>query len=690
MTTDPTEPAAEPEYRGRATYCPEDNKLRLYVGRVPREEFLKLRAQGWTALHKQRDAGGGDFVAHWTPDRRDTALEYAGLIEDEDMGPDERAADRAERFGGYRDKRTDDATGHADRYDAGPSAHGYQSQARAERAAARHDRIANRANDAWGKAEYWQRRTEGVIRHALHVAAPGVRMGRIKELEALIRKHEKEVAERTALYQLWQKIAALTDPAAQTQAALHAAGHYRVYGDYRHPRAETLSDYYKNNDASLYSLLSHETDPITGAEACAFYFSDHSEPAQEDDWSLHYRLRLAYENQMLAAQGGRLEQCEVLLGGKLGNKLIIKVSKSTATGRATSVDLLGPKVQGWHYQVSNIPGTEWATYKFELERLSPGAYTPPTTESLAELAEVQKKIKAAKKTTNGGPIPLINPTDEDAERLQALWNEQIKARGDAKRAKDKYSYVPEFVKVEVCRMTQAQYSACSGGTYTSCKTVELYAFGRENSRRAYWTKEEAKARLAAWGPILCKIRQRSGPNYMADHVIVITDKPQKPLPAAMWEDPKPGILAQIEERFDELEAAVRKAWDADRTDAQKEVFNLAVCVGICYEASTTQYGYTEEGCEWAQRIRDQRANTIQCSACGVTTPRSQWQEYSNALFPAAIVCPSCDMCHAATPACKTAPVIGTAAPDAIEKYWAESASASVQASYAQAELRILE
>ena len=53
--------AVEPA--GRATYCPEDNKLRLYVGRVPREEYLKLRAEGWTALHKQREAGGGDFVA---------------------------------------------------------------------------------------------------------------------------------------------------------------------------------------------------------------------------------------------------------------------------------------------------------------------------------------------------------------------------------------------------------------------------------------------------------------------------------------------------------------------------------------------------------------------------------------------------------------------------------------------------
>src|SRR5882724_10987338 len=96
-----TENPAEKEYTGQATYCPEDNKLRLYVGRVPRDEYLKLRADGWVALHKQREAGGGDFAAVWTPERRDTALSYAGIIEDEDMSPGERAADRAERFGGY-------------------------------------------------------------------------------------------------------------------------------------------------------------------------------------------------------------------------------------------------------------------------------------------------------------------------------------------------------------------------------------------------------------------------------------------------------------------------------------------------------------------------------------------------------------------------------------------------------------
>lgn len=260
-----TEPGQNPEPANdyRATYSPESNKLYLYVGRVPRDEYLKLRAEGWKALHKQREAGGGDFVATWTPSRRDTALEYAGIIEDEDMGPEERAADRAERFAGYREKRTVEATGRADTYDAGPSAHGFQSAARAERAAARHDRQAGRAVDAWDKAEYWQRRTAGVISHALYKSSPSVRMGRIKTLEADLRKEQAEIEQASKIYKSWQAVAAMTDTEAQLIAAKRLADSYFSGGDAIHPRT--------GQKQSLWRMLGDEQDPITGAEAAAPY-----------------------------------------------------------------------------------------------------------------------------------------------------------------------------------------------------------------------------------------------------------------------------------------------------------------------------------------------------------------------------------------------------------------------------------
>ena len=147
----------ETNENNEATYCPEDDKLRLYVGRVPREEYEFLRAEGWISTPKQ----DCDFVAVWNPSREATALQYAGFIGDEDTPPTERAADRAERFEGYREKRTNEALGHADNLSSGSL--GFQSQAKAEREERKLERMATKAGNQWDKAEYWQRRTAGVI-----------------------------------------------------------------------------------------------------------------------------------------------------------------------------------------------------------------------------------------------------------------------------------------------------------------------------------------------------------------------------------------------------------------------------------------------------------------------------------------------------------------------------------------------
>ena len=530
-----------PAATGSATYCPEDNKIRLYVGRVPRDEYLRLRSEGWTSTPKQ----GCDFVATWTPERYETAQAYSdgGLIDDEDQSPAERAADRAERFGGYCDKRTTEATGHADRFDAGPSAFGFQSKARAERAAARHDRLANYATDAWSKAEYWQHRTAGVIGHALHLCKPGVRMGRIKELEAELRKLEKSREEAAAKWRDWQKIAALTDPADQNKHAVYYAGYSSAWDNYTHPRAAARSDRYKDNETSLYTLLTCDVDPITGAEAAAMYFAQHADPdspewldTRTSAWLNHLKLRLAYENQMLDAQGGRLEQCEVLAGGKLGGKLILKVNKSTATGRATSCDVIGPHVNGWTYRASNIPGTNFAAYTFDLERISPDAYTPPTAESLAELECIRAQIKAARPEKPA--CPLVNPTDADAERLQAIWNARGQERHCAAHLKEYgKDYAADFQPAEVCRITQAVYSANSKGSYARAETRGLKADAERCQRATNMYNTEAAAWDKRTGPAVCNIRIQpgGGKQFTPPRVIILTDKPQKPLPAAVWQ-----------------------------------------------------------------------------------------------------------------------------------------------------------
>ncbi len=512
-----------------ATYCPEDNKLRLYVGRVPRDEYLKLRAEGWTSTPKQ----DCDFVATWTPQRRDTALAYAGLIGDEDQGPDERAADRAERFGDYRDKRTDEATGHADSYDTTPIAHGYQSQARAERSAARHDRIASHAVDAWSKAEYWQRRTAGVISHALHKAAPGVRMGRIKTLEAELRGLKDRIAKSTERFKTWQNIAAMTDAEKQTNIAKAYADY--EHGDYVHPVT--------GKTASLYRLFEEaaEVAPLTGAEVAALWLANHSEPAQENDWTLHYELRLAYENQMLEAQGGRAAHVEMIPGGWLGNRQILKVNKSSVTGRVTSVEVMGTS-SGYTQASGYKEYSTWACpVLIETERLSADAYRAPTEQELIAFTADQKAKKDARPKV--ATIPLINPTDEDAERLQAIWNERAKVKHDQSDMERYGKVYVEFKPATVTRIKQATYSAASKGSYARAETRAVRKCAHlapapsnmYDSQQAKLDKEQ--------GPAVCSLRICSGSDTWPypRSVIILTDKPQKPLPGSVWQKYEPAL-----------------------------------------------------------------------------------------------------------------------------------------------------
>lgn len=478
MQTEEQTQDQETEFRGEATYCPEDNKLRLYVGRVPREDYLRLRDMGWTATPKQRENGGCDFVATWSVERRALCLEWCGVIGDEDQSPAERAADRAERFAGYREKRLSEATGHADRYDAGPSAHGYQSQARAERAAARHDRIATHAVDAWSKAEYWTQRTAGVISHALYKSRPDVRMGRIKELEAELRRY--------------------------------------------------------SNSTGLYAE--------------------------------HLKMRLAYENQMLEAQGGRAGVVEMVPGGRLGNHLIVKVCKSNVTGRVVSVWVKGEKIRGWTYRAKDVSGADYSLHQIETERLSATAYTAPDEASLAELAKHVDHVK--EKRSKIKPVPLINPTEADAQKLQEIWNAAEKNPG------------------QVVKMTQAQYSALSGGTYSAAKTVVICETGREHRSRygQNITRHD-----------VFKIRLRKCGDYStADRVVVITDKPQKPLP---WKELEK--LQKSEPTREKLRGRLLEAEELFRGSSwapnKSQLFQDLRYVGWAYYDSESQFGFSDAG-----------------------------------------------------------------------------------------------
>jgi hypothetical protein len=514
----------EPE----ATYCPEDNKLRLYVGRVPRDEYEALKAEGWTSTPKQEC----DFAAAWTPRRENTALRYAGMIGDEDQSPQDRAADRAERFSGYLEKRLGEAAGHADRYDSGPMAHGFQDKGRAVRAADRHDRMAGRAVDAWSKAEYWQARTAGVISHALYSSRPDVRMGRIKVIEAELRGAEKTREQNRAAYENIQKIAA--DPAGAVEsiekryypgdtakAAQAVVDSFMGYGEHRHPRHPERVGYVSR-------LMNPENgDPATVADFAAAYLAKYAAPGTpgwENTWTgrtiRHLRLRLAYENQMLEAQGGRAAMLEMEAGGWIGGFQIWKVNKSNTTGRVVSVRILAP---------SRWSGTGKEVFQtLNIERLAAGSYRAPTAEDLELIAGKKAEKKAA--APKPAALPLINPTLEDAERLQALINARHAAEWERHHGKPGQHHKPEAGAVQ--SITQAIYSANSSGSHARAETRGLCANATMEDRVSNMWSSTAEARAKACGPAVCKIRVTG---YRPVSVIHLTDKPARPLPASVWE-----------------------------------------------------------------------------------------------------------------------------------------------------------
>lgn len=464
-----------------ATYCPEDNKIRLYVGRVERPTYDWLRSLGFVSTPRQ----SCDFVATWTPWREDAALsmiDEADDIGDEDESPEDRAADRAERFAGYRDKRRSEAHGLADTYEAGPSALGNQRAERAEKAAARRDRIGNRACSQWSKAEYWQQRTAGVISHALYSSSARVRRGRIIRLETERRKTSKAS-----------------------------------------PR-----------------------------------------------WLAHYDLRLAYERQMLEAQGGTAGDVDMVPGGFFGGNLILKVNKSRATGAVVSVNVHCPsrEGEGWDYR------RRGETMLLNVQRSGESAYSPPTEESLAQLAEIRKADKAKTKKANAGKPKLINPTPEAAAELQRVLNE---SRANWRSGKD----------AEPVEMTQAQYSARSGGTYSPYEARCIHTDHRgvfADKLRSVWGGREANTTKHF------KVRMWNA------RVIILTDKPQKPLPLAdAFEDIRArNDYSEILPRIPALMTEMKSWADRNRlSDEARKTFDRAQWHGLLSVRSLSQWSWAD-------------------------------------------------------------------------------------------------
>jgi hypothetical protein len=574
-----------------ATYSPDDNKLRIYPGsRLDDElgeEYADFKRAGYKWAAKQEC-----FVCpKWSPQAEDWALRLCGEIGDEDYSYTDRAADRAERFTDYRDKRRDEAGGHADDFESGPSVFGHQNQRRAERQAERHDRHRTRAICQWSKAEYWQTRTAGVIAHAMHKASPATRRGRINTLEAEQRKHEKGLQDWRERRATWQKIAtmegadellplddsgyAITDKmnAAQRLAySLANSGH--AGANFYHPTSEAANAKAREvwgHGFSAYDFLTHDSfigepfERLAPKQYADMYLRNSADPddpdAQWNRWCRHYELRLAYERAMLENEGGSAAAVEIEPGGWInfggrnwqlhgynGQWLQVqKVSKSPKTKQVTSVTVLWVTRNDYDRK-GNAYGPDnprpLSLHTINIQRLGENAYRTPTDEERAEFQAKQTANKKARKATAPKAPALINPTDSDAERLQVLLNAAGKAKHDAKRQ----SWEKEYEPTQVLRTTQAKYSELSKGAYSRFETRTLHACGRLSRKSTNLYSSAGEAYDRSLGEVVCKLRTRDSDGWHnPQHIVIITDKPQKPIPLN-WE-------ALAENPADELASA---------------------------------------------------------------------------------------------------------------------------------------
>lgn len=469
-----------------ATYSPEDNKLRLYASsRLDAETYAAVKAAGFIWAPRQEL-----FVApKWTPQREDLALQLAGEIEAEGMTLAERAAAKAERLDALAHKRHAEAESLHRRADdlseafymGQPILIGHHSERRARKTKERMDTAQRNANKAEKLANYWLYRATGVEAHANYKNDPRVRANRIKTLLAELRDLQRAINNANKALEVWEKLT--TD-----EQIRYALG--------RLPSEVTRAD------INMYFAVDKgEMSPQDARQKCIERATLTATGPTRRRWIDHVLNRLAYERSLL----GDVPRFE----GQLTPVILQAFAREHGAEKpqVTIADdgfylLESPVPLPAHLADSRwleLSGDEWR----DLMRAC--GYTVPTP-------------KPRRASGKPAPVSLVNPTPEQAEQLQRVWNMQMAAACKGKHHEAKENAVRT--------VTQDQYSRNSKGDYAPFKTIDIDATGRVVTMQ--WRSHE----LVRSGEPVARVRIYSGGGdyYKPSAVVHISDKPAKPLP----------------------------------------------------------------------------------------------------------------------------------------------------------------
>lgn len=468
-----------------ATYSPEDNKIRLYAStRLDAETYQRVKAAGFQWAPKQEL-----FVApKWTPAREDLAIELAGEIEPEEMTIAERAAMKAERLDDLANKKARAANAFQRRADSlseafsfgQPILVGHHSERKARKTADKMRSAQDQAIKAAKSANYWLYRAEGAEAHANMKNNPRVRAGRIKTLLAELRDIQRDINAGHRALTFWAK--ATTDE--QIRFALGRVSH-----------ETTLSGY------GTYSAV--EKGEMTPQEARARCIKSAEARVNSENlqrWIAHILNRLSFEREMLG-------------------------TVARYPGKLTPVILQAfAREHGAEKPVATSGDADFFTLESPVPlplHIGEGKTLEMTADEWRDLMqsvgyEVPEKKTIIRRDKPADP-PLVNLSPEQAEQLQRIWNARMSKACEGKRLPVKVG--------EIRPMTQAAYSAHSAGTYARFGTEEIDATGaivRSGWRGGQFIKtSEPVARIRV---------AKAGECYKADSVVVVSDKPAKPLP----------------------------------------------------------------------------------------------------------------------------------------------------------------
>lgn len=472
-----------------ATYSPEDNKIRLYASsRLDAETFARVKDAGFKWAPKQEL-----FVApKWTPAREDLAVELAGEIEAEEMTLAERAAIKAERLDALAHKRHEQAGALARRADelsqafymGQPILIGHHSERKARKTKERMESASNAAAKAEKLANYWLYRATGVECFANMKNDPRTRANRIKTLLAELRDLQRGINDAHRALEIWSKLTS-------DEQIRYALGNLSSDA--------TLAGY------GTYSKVDRgELSPADARAACIAAAELRINGPTRRRWIDHVLNRLAFERSML----GDVPRYD----GELTPVMIQAFTREHGAEKpkCTVID------EGFFYLESPVPLPAHIAAESYME-LSDDEWRD-VMQACGYIVPDAKPRRASSKPT---PASLVNPTAEQAEQLQRIWNLQMvahcKGQGRASLAEEN----------TVTALTQAKYSANSGGSYSPLETIEISADGRRrpSHRNSFCGADDRAAPVAR-----IRVYARGSGFYMPQSVVHISDKPAKALP----------------------------------------------------------------------------------------------------------------------------------------------------------------